>query len=446
MADAMDVDASQPRQFRLVKASGDAHVARLPPSLGARLFDDARAQLTEELESDVSEDEQDPDAKPNFRRRRRRFRGRKLRQHSRWRIEVPEGAGPTALVGAREGGVASKYALLRETAAGAVEVLSVKDWFAFRPPVTHATLNSEEVETAMAKDSVRYDVSAAARLQPWRRDQGQPSAKPKKKTGVFGRLAAKLEADDPGVKQTTSKGRKGGSRAAKDLFRSEGNEAHGDIDFGMNAAGGDRDEDIIEGRGDDGLDVEEDFQDDEADEEKHDLDGLFFRDDALSDDEVADDEDDTLTPEQRKAMKEQARKDREQAALLRGQAPTKRAWREAEHEEEKNKRRKVESTQMGQHSQAWDHTTAKKPTVVIDRSKKRPKVTSSDDGAELTEAEVRGALQAAGGRMKTKDLLVRFKARLKANPANKDAIRRILRAVADVKDDSGVRVLELKAE
>ena len=32
----------------------------------------------------------------------------------------------------------------------------------------------------------------------------------------------------------------------------------------MNAAGGDRDEDIIEGRGDDGLDVEEDFQDDEA--------------------------------------------------------------------------------------------------------------------------------------------------------------------------------------
>ena len=234
MADAMDVDASQPRQFRLVKASGDAHVARLPPSLGARLFDDARAQLTEELESDVSEDEQDPDAKPNFRRRRRRFRGRKLRQHSRWRIEVPDGSGPTALVGAREGGVASKYALLRETAAGAVEVLSVKDWFAFRPPVTHATLNSEEVETAMAKDSVRYDVSAAARLQPWRRDQGQPSAKPKKKTGVFGRLAAKLEADDPGVKERTTKGRKGGSRAAKDLFRSEGNE---EVDFGMNAAG-----------------------------------------------------------------------------------------------------------------------------------------------------------------------------------------------------------------
>ena len=67
-------------------------------------------------------------------------------------------------------------------------------------------------------------------------------------------------------------------------------------------------------------------------------------------------------------------------------------------------------------------------------------------GAELTEAEVRGALQAAGGRMKTKDLLVRFKARLKANPANKDAIKRILRAVADVQDLSGVRVLVLKAE
>ena len=67
-------------------------------------------------------------------------------------------------------------------------------------------------------------------------------------------------------------------------------------------------------------------------------------------------------------------------------------------------------------------------------------------GAELTEAEVRDALQAAGGRMKTKDLLMRFKARFKANPANKDAIKRILRAVADVQDSSGVRVLVLKAE
>jgi len=76
----------------------------------------------------------------------------------------------------------------------------------------------------------------------------------------------------------------------------------------------------------------------------------------------------------------------------------------------------------------------------------RLRTDTSDDGAELTEAEVRGALQAAGGRMKTKDLLVRFKARLKANPANKDAIKRILRAVADVSDESGVRVLVLKAE
>ena len=76
----------------------------------------------------------------------------------------------------------------------------------------------------------------------------------------------------------------------------------------------------------------------------------------------------------------------------------------------------------------------------------RLRTDTSDDGAELTEAEVRGALQAAGGRMKTKDLLVRFKARLKANPANKDAIKRILRAVADVQDLSGVRVLVLKAE
>ena len=108
------------------------------------------------------------------------------------------------------------------------------------------------------------------------------------------------------------------------------------------------------------------------------LDPMRFRDtDALSDDEVADDEDDTLTPEQRKAMKEQARKDREQAALLRGQAPTKRAWREAEHEEEKNKRRKVESTQMGQHSQAWDHTKAQKPVVQLSSSSKKRQKPSS---------------------------------------------------------------------
>ena len=206
----------------------------------------------------------------------------------------------------------------------------------------------------------------------------------------------------------------------------------------MNAAGGDRDEDIIEGRGDDGLDVEEDFQDDEADEEKHHLDGLFFRDDALSDDEVADDEDDTLTPEQRKAMKEQARKDREQAAfLLRGQAPTKRAWREAEHEEEKNKRRKVESTQMGQHSQAWDHTKAQKPTVVLCSSlKKRRKFLHQMTVRNLPRRKC--AAPPSGGRPHEDERsLVRFKARLKANPANKDAIRRILRAVADVSGEAG---------
>ena len=71
-------------------------------------------------------------------------------------------------------------------------------------------------------------------------------------------------------------------------------------------------------------------------------------------------------------------------------------------------------------------------------------LSSNDDGAELTEAEVRGALQEAGGRMKTMDLLARFKSRLKANPANKDAIKRILRAVAVVQDSAGGRVLMLK--
>ena len=46
--------------------------------------------------------------------------------------------------------------------------------------------------------------------------------------------------------------------------------------------------------------------------------------------------------------------------------------------------------------------------------------------------------------MKTRDLLERFKARLKANPANKDAIKRILRAVAVLQDSAGGRVLVLK--
>ena len=69
---------------------------------------------------------------------------------------------------------------------------------------------------------------------------------------------------------------------------------------------------------------------------------------------------------------------------------------------------------------------------------------SNDDGAELTEAEVRGALMAAGGRMKTKDLLVRFKARFKANPANKEALKRILKAVVYVQDLGVFRVLVLK--
>ena len=46
--------------------------------------------------------------------------------------------------------------------------------------------------------------------------------------------------------------------------------------------------------------------------------------------------------------------------------------------------------------------------------------------------------------MKTMDLLVRFKARLKANQANKEALKRILKAVAYVQDSSGVRVLVLK--
>lgn len=445
MADAMDVDATHPRAFRLVKAGGSAHVARLPGALAAKLFDDTMSTLTEELESDVSEDEADPDAKPNFRRRRRRFRGRRLRQHRRWRVEAPAGPGPNTLVGAREGGVASKYVLLRETSGGDVEVVPVGDWFAFRPPVTHATLGSEEVEAAMSKDSVRYDVSAAARLQPWRQIEGQ-KPKPKKRGGVFGRLASKLEKDDAGPSTTAGPRRRGSGRAAKDLFSSEGQE---EVEFGMNAAGGDRDGgDLVEGRGDDGLDMDEaaDFQDDEADEEKHDNAGLFFRDDALSDDEVMDDDDDTMTPQQKQAMRDQAKKDRERAALLSKQAPTKRAWREAEHEEEKTKKRKLEPSVQGDHSAAWDHTTANKPVVVRPPAKRGRPAASSNDAAELTEQEVRGALKQAGGRMKTKDLLVRFKARLKANPSNKDAIKRILRTVADVQDSSGVRVLVLKPE
>ena len=62
--DAMDT-TQEPRRWRLTKGRGSAQIARLPPGPAAQLFgkiNGGEATLTEEMESDVSEDEEDPNA------------------------------------------------------------------------------------------------------------------------------------------------------------------------------------------------------------------------------------------------------------------------------------------------------------------------------------------------------------------------------------------------
>ena len=452
MADAMDVDASQPRQFRLVKASGDAHVARLPPSLGARLFDDARAQLTEELESDVSEDEEDPNAVqvPPWLRKKQRWRGRRREKQHRWRTT----GGGQALVGTREGGQASTYVLLRETAPGRLEATVVDSWFNFRPVSSHETLNQEQVEKALKNDNVRYDVGAAAKLQPWRmkRDAeraesaGLPAAPARAPSAALSRLAAKMAGpEDEKPKKRGGGGgggRRGGGAGQGDLFREEGAEAAA---FGLSASGAEVEQaEMNEGMGDD-LDFEEDFQDDEADEEKNQFEGMDFHDDAMSDDEGDDGKDD-------KARKEQAELDKAKAPVKRNEAVETKRWREAEHEEAKarpEKRAKTEETK------GWDGPD-KGATPWAGPSKgatpwagpAAPAAAAAPAAVGptlLTADEVRALIASRGGRMKTKDLLVKYKRRLKDTPANKELLKGILKAIADiVEDPADGRVLVLK--
>ena len=67
-------------------------------------------------------------------------------------------------------------------------------------------------------------------------------------------------------------------------------------------------------------------------------------------------------------MKEQARKDKQQA-LLRGQAPTKRRLGGKPSTRRKIKGGRSSRRRWASTHQAWDHTKAQKPTVVIDRSR-----------------------------------------------------------------------------
>lgn len=77
--------------------------------------------------------------------------------------------------------------------------------------------------------------------------------------------------------------------------------------------------------------------------------------------------------------------------------------------------------------------------------KPSPQVTFA--GTSITEAEIASILKE--GPMKTKDLIFRVKAKLKADPANKDLFREIVRKIASVKPSASQeddKLLELKPE
>ena len=457
--DAMDVDQSSapPRSWRVVRGAGRVCMAKVPPvATCTALFDGAaKGALVEELESDVSEDEEDPNAVqvPPWLRKKQRWRGRRREKQHRWRTT----GGGQALVGTREGGQASTYVLLRETAPGRLEATVVDSWFNFRPVSSHETLNQEQVEKALKNDNVRYDVGAAAKLQPWRmkRDAeraesaGLPAAPARAPSAALSRLAAKMAGpEDEKPKKRGGGGgggRRGGGAGQGDLFREEGAEAAA---FGLSASGAEVEQaEMNEGMGDD-LDFEEDFQDDEADEEKNQFEGMDFHDDAMSDDEGDDGKDD----KDDKAQKEQAELDKAKAPVKRNEAVETKRWREAEHEEAKarpEKRAKTEETK------GWDGPD-KGATPWAGPSKgatpwagpAAPAAAAAPAAVGptlLTADEVRALIASRGGRMKTKDLLVKYKKRLKDTPANKELLKGILKAIADiVEDPADGRVLVLK--
>ena len=174
MGDAMEVDAegaAAPRTWRVVKGKGRISMGKVPPAGACGwLFDSGKGTMVEEVESDVSEDEEDPNAVkvPPWQRKKRGWRGRRREKEHRWRISSGEAGAPPDHLGTREGGQSSQFVALREVAPGVLEAVLVDNWYNFRPKTSHATPDSETVEKAMKNDKVRYDVAEQTKLQPWR--------------------------------------------------------------------------------------------------------------------------------------------------------------------------------------------------------------------------------------------------------------------------------------
>mmetsp|Transcript_10171 Transcript_10171/g.30605 ORF Transcript_10171/g.30605 Transcript_10171/m.30605 type:complete len:160 (+) Transcript_10171:235-714(+) len=99
------------------------------------------------------------------------------------------------------------------------------------------------------------------------------------------------------------------------------------------------------------------MSDDEADEEKHDNTGLFFRDDAISsDDEAAGDGDGDDEPAKDPSKADaQAKRDKAAAAALKDREG-KRAWREADHVEQQQAKKRKKVVDSG--TEAWDTSDA----------------------------------------------------------------------------------------
>jgi len=289
---------------------------------------------------------------------------------------------------------------------------------------------------------VRYDVSNAARLQPWRNEgkDGKP-VKIKKKTGVFGRLAARL--DDDGGQGPRRRGGGGGQSAvngsrnkfAADLFTSGGA-----ADHGLNAAGEDR-----EAGGDDtgwadamhpetGLDINiMDRDDDEADEEKHDLGGLQFYDDDDEGPDIRDDDDEQERASKKKKAEEEKKPEAAEPAAKRAWEANPKAWREADHLEAKAKKRRVER------DAPWNPSVPAAAAAPL----------STVNAGLLTEAEVRGVLVAGGasggGKMPLKAFLKALKPRLK-DQNNKSALKQIMGMMTKISEEADARYVSLKEE
>lgn len=100
-------DGGAPVTYKLVRGAGRIQVAKLSGRAGAALFDAPDLRLVEEVESDVSEDDEDDEAArkavPPW-KRRRGWRGRRHQKARRWRAA----RGDEALLGIKIGGQSSQ--------------------------------------------------------------------------------------------------------------------------------------------------------------------------------------------------------------------------------------------------------------------------------------------------------------------------------------------------